>query len=377
MKKIVSLFIVVTLMFSCGEKIEDSSLKELNKQKSSLLNKIDSLNKDLKHIEKQISKLDTNKKLQIVTSLPVKKGLFKHYLEIQGIVQVDKNIEIRPELGGIIKAVFVKEGQRVKAGHILIQLDDTEIKNAIDELSTLLALAKATFERQERLWKQKIGSEIQYLQTKTQKERLDNNLARLKTQARKMKISAPFSGIIDEIFLKTGELTNPQTPVVRLINLDKVYVEADVTETYLPVIKIGTEVIVNFPSINKEIKSKIALIGNYINPNNRSFRTQINLLNKDQSIKPNLLANLKILDFEATGLIIPSTLVQQDQNGNDYVYIITSVNNENKIVKKLISIEKEYNHEVFVSVGLTENDILVNAGTRLVKAGDIVKINNN
>lgn len=377
MKKIIALFILTTVPFSCGEEVKKSSLDELNDQKITLVGKIDSLNKELKTVEKKISKLDNNKRLQMVTVLPVKNETFKHYVEIQGVVKGDKNIEIRPELGGTVIAIYVKEGQRVGAGQTLVQLDDSSIRNSIDELNTQLNLAKTTFERQNRLWSQNIGSEMQYLQAKAQKEGLESSLTSLKTQAGKMKIVAPFSGIVDEIFSKIGELTSPQDPVVRLLNLDKVYVEADVTETYLPVIKVGTETIIYFPSIHKKINSKIAQIGNYINPDNRSFKTRINILNKDQSIKLNLLADLKILDFKSDGIIIPSTLVQQDQYGNDYVFTIETTNNENKIVKKIITIDNEYNHEVYVGKGLTENDTLVNAGARFVKAGDIVKISNH
>ncbi len=377
MKKIIALYIITVFLISCTEEPKKSLLEDLNTQKTTLVSKIDSLSNQLKTIEGEISKLDGNKNLTIVTTLATKKDVFKHFIEIQGLVQADKNIEISPELGGTVSAIFVKEGEKVKAGQILIQLDDSSIKNSIIELNTQLTLAKTTFERQERLWNQKIGSEMDYLRAKTQKESLENNLATLKTQAKKMKISAPFSGIVDEIFPKYGELTSPQTPSIRLINLDKVYVEADVTETYLPVIKVGTETILNFTSIHKEINSKISQVGNYINPANRSFKTRININNADQSIKPNLLADIKIVDFKVEGIIIPSTLVQQDQNGNDYVFTLITVNNEHKVVKNLITITNEYNHEVYVSDGLNENDTLVNAGARFVKEGDLVKISGN
>jgi len=328
MKKIILLFIASIILFSCKKEIENTAIENLKTQKITLLNKIDSLNTELQKVEEQILKLDPNKNLQIVTTLPVTKTIFKHYVEIQGTAKTDKNIEIRPELGGVVNAIYVKEGQKVQAGQLLIQLEDSSIKNSINELNTQLRLAKTTFERQERLWNQKIGSEMQYLQAKAKKEGLENNLKTLKTQAKKMKIIASFSGIVDEIFPKKGELTNPQFPVLRLLNLDKIYVEADVTETYLPVIKMETEVIVYFSSINKKITSEITQVGNYINPNNRSFKVRINIPNKDQSIKPNLLANIKILDFEKEGIVIPSTLIQQDQNGNNYVFTITTKNNQ-------------------------------------------------
>ncbi|MCB0460539.1 MAG: efflux RND transporter periplasmic adaptor subunit [Flavobacteriaceae bacterium] len=376
MKRILIFTIPFALLISCGKKEVTDNLTDLKNEKSKIIAQIDSLNNALNIVETKLSKLDSSKKVQLVTALPAKKDIFKHYVEIQGIVKSDKNIELRPELGGTIKAIYVKEGQQVAAGQLLVQLDDSSLQNSIAELNTQLELAKTTFDRQERLWNQKIGSEMQYLQAKTQKESLENNLATLRTQARKMKIIAPFSGVVDEIFPKTGELTSPQTAVVRLINLDKMYVEAEVTEAYLPIIQKGTEAIINFPSINKEITSKISQVSNYINPENRSFKVRIDISNKDKLIKPNLLADLKLLDFSSEGIIVPSILVQQDQNGDDYVFIINQKDNENIVSKKLIKAGNEYAQQIFVSEGLTAEDTLVNSGVRLVKAGDIVKINN-
>jgi membrane fusion protein, multidrug efflux system len=377
MKKISILFIAAAFVISCGKEAKKSSLEELNAQKSILLTKIDSLNTALKSVEEEISKIDSDKNLQTVTVVPVKNDVFKHFLEIQGVAKANKNIEISPEMGGTVTAILVKEGQKVQAGQTLIQLDDSSIKNSINELNTQLSLAKTTFERQERLWKQKIGSEMQYLQTKAQKESLENNLSSLRTQARKMRVTAPFAGVVDEIFPRLGELTSPQMPTVRLINLDNVYVEADVTETYLPIIKQGTETVVHFASINKEMNSKISQVGNYINPANRSFKIRINIDNKDQSIKPNLLADIKIVDFETTGIIIPATLVQQDQKGNNYVFTVVTENNVQKVVKNIITVGNEYNHEIYVSEGLKATDTLINAGARFVKDGDKVKVSKN
>jgi len=377
MKKIAFLIIVATLAISCGKEAKKSSLEELNAQKTTLTTKIDSLNTLLKSVETEISKLGLDKNIQTITALPVKNDVFKHFLEIQGVAKANKNIEISPEIGGTVTAILVKEGQKVQAGQLLIQLDDASIKNSINELNTQLSLAKTTFERQERLWNQKIGSEMQYLQAKAQKESLENNLSSLRTQSRKMRITAPFSGVVDEIFPRLGELTSPQMPAVRLLNLDNVYVEADVTETYLPIVKEGTQTLVHFTSINKEINAKISQVGNYINPANRSFKIRINMENKNQSIKPNLLADIKIVDFETKGIIIPATLVQQDQTGNNYVFTVVTKNNEQRVVKNMITITSEYNHEVFVSAGLKENDTLVNAGARFVKDGDQVKISKN
>ncbi len=378
MKKSIIYIFIFLVIFSC-KKEEDQisgSLEELQDQKTSVINQIDSLNNVLKNIEMLISKDDIKSNYQFVTIINPEKDDFKHYIEIQGVVKADKNIEIRPEIGGTIKNIHVKEGQKVGRGQVLIHLDDSSIQDNIAELNTQLNLAKTTFERQQRLWDQKIGSEMQYLQAKTQFESLKNNKTALINQAAKMKIKAPFSGIIDEIFPKNGELVSPQLAVVRLVNLDKVYLEADVTETYLPYIKKGNEALINFPSIHTKMKSEIAQVGNVINPNNRSFKTKINLENKNNLIKPNLLADIKIKDFAENGIIIPTSLIQKDKDDNSFVFLVHNNNADFKVSKKIITVSKEYDQKSLITEGLKVSDTIVSKGSRIVKDGELVKIIN-
>jgi len=374
MKKIILYILFIITVVSCNKKQQSSSLKDLKDKKAAIEKQMDSLNKVLKDIDQKISKIDTDSRHLIVTTITPKKENFKHYIELQGIVKADKNIEIRPELGGTIINIYVKEGQRVKSGQVLMQLDDSSIQDNIAKINTQLTLAKTTFERQKRLWAKKIGSEMQFLQAKTQYESLERNKSALLTQAGKMKIKAPFSGIIDEIFPKKGELASPQLPVIRLVNLNQVYVEADVTETYLPYIKVGNEVIVKFPSINKEVKSKISQVGNVINPNNRSFKTKIQVNNKDRMIKPNLLADIRIADFEKEGIVIPSNLIQKDKEGNSFVFVVKNEDGVDKAHKTIIKIANEYNHQSLIAEGLNKDDLLINKGSLIVKDGDLIEI---
>jgi len=374
MKNIYSILIITLLLTSCGDNKEPISqnILDLNAEKTVLKSQIDSLSKKLKLIEGQLSKLDTIKKLTTVTSITPKTGVFKHFIEVQGTVKADKNVEIHPEMAGSVTNIYVKEGQNVRKGQTLAQFDTSIISNNIAQLKTQLNLSITSFERQERLWNQKIGSEMQYLQAKAQKEGLENNLNALYAQANKMKIIAPFNGIVDEIFGKVGELASPQMPFLRVINLSKVYLESEITETYLKNIKKGTEVVIYFPSLDQKISSEITQVGNFINPNNRSFKTRIDINNTEKTIKPNLLADVKIKDFEANGIIIPSNNIQKDQNNNPFVYTLQKSDSAVTVRKTLITVANEYNNESFISKGIKTTDLIVDKGAHLVKNEDEV-----
>ena len=376
-KQMKTIFLLFTLTFviSCNTGVKESqSLTDLKIKKASLIDKMETIGTELKKVEMAISKLDTLKKLVTVTAIKAKINDFNHYLEVQGIVKADQTIELHAEMGGTVTAILVKEGQNVSKGQILASLDSDVIDNSVLQLETQLAFAITTYERQTRLWEQNIGSEIQYLQAKAQKESLENNMKSLKAQARKMKITAPFSGIIDQIFAKTGELTSPQMPFLRLVNLNKVYVESEVTETYLKAIKKGTEVLLNFSSIGVSIESSISQVGNFINPNNRSFKTRIDLENPNNELKANLLADIKINDFKATGIVIPSRLVQKDSNDQTFVYTIEPNGSNHKVIKTYMTEAMNYNNLSFISEGLLSTSILVDKGARLINNNEDVKL---
>lgn len=377
MKNTILIFGLLITLIACKNEVPKSSLEKLQADKVEIQNKVDSLNNRLKEIDKAIKDLDTIKKLQKVTVFSTKDTVFNHYVALQGVVASDRNVILRPEMGGTIQRIYVKEGQRVKRGQTLVQLEASALNDKVVELQTQLSLAKTSFERQERLWNQKIGSEMQYLNAKTQKEALENSLKSLYTQIGKMKITAPFSGVVDAIIPKVGELTGPQSPVIRLINLDKIYIEADVPESYLKVVKKGTPVLVDFTSIDKQVSAKINKIGDYINPDNRSFKIKIQLSNKDHTIKPNLLADLKINDFRATGVVLPSNLIQINQKGESFIYTIKTDSTKTSVVKRIISLGKEYNNEVIILKGINADEQVVSDGSKFVKDGDVVEISNS
>ena len=366
---------VLALALSCNSNVKESqSLTDLKSKKEVLVKEMNRIGTELKAIETAISALDTLKKVMTVTAIKAEVKAFNHYIEVQGTVKADQTIELHAEMGGTVSAILVKEGQKVTKGQVLATLDSEVIDNSVLQLETQLALATTTFERQARLWKQNIGSEIQYLQAKAQKEGLENSMKSMKAQARKMKIIAPFSGVIDQIFAKTGELTSPQMPFLRLVNLNTVYVESEITETYLKAIKKGTEVLLNFRSIGTTLEASISQVGNFINPNNRSFKTRIDLENPNNELKANLLADIKINDFKATGIVIPSRLVQKDSNDQTFVYTIEPNGNTHTVVKTYMTEAMNYDNLSYISEGLLPTSILVDKGARLVNNNEDVKL---
>ena len=372
MKKTYAL-IGISLMLSCGKTSKQSaSLLELNSNKRDLIQQIDSLSSLLKSVELNISKLDTNKRLTRVTALKSEEKMFQHFIEVQGSVEADQSVELYPESSGNITKIFVLEGQSISKGQPLVQIDNSILESSKVELQTQLDLAATTFERQKRLWNQNIGSEIQYLQAKAKKEGLENSLESLKSQAKKLKITAPFSGTVDEVFAKTGGLANPMFPALRLINLDQIHVESEVTETYLKYIKKGTEVELYFPSIDKKINTKVDQVGNYINPNNRSFKVRMNVNNTDGTLKANLLADVKISDFKEVGIVIPSNLIQKDRMNKPFVYTLVKEDKFFRVKKSYILEKMSYENESFISEGLEADALIVDKGSRLVKGDETV-----
>ena len=373
MKRKYLIFLSLILISSCGEaKKESVNLLKLKTEKNSLIRQIDSLSEILNSVELNISKLDTNKRLPSVTVFNAKEKLFQHFIEVQGTVEADQSVELYPENSGSITNIYVKEGQKVYKGQTLIQIDNSVLKSSIVELETQFELAKTTFERQKRLWDQNIGSEIQFLQAKAQKEGLENSLESLKAQEKKLKISAPFSGTIDEMFAKIGGLAAPMIPAVRLVNLNQIHVESEVTETYLKYIRKGTQVELFFPSIGKNISANVSQVGNYINPNNRSFKVRVDINNQNNELKANLLADIKINDFKKMGIVIPAKLIQKDREGKQYVYTVIKEKGNYLSKKNYIKAGMTYETDAFIIEGIQIDDLIVDKGARLIKANEMV-----
>src|SRR5690606_18584481 len=261
-------------------------------------------------------------------------------------------------------------------GQTLMVINADLIKKNIAEVETRLELAQTTFERQERLWKQNIGSEMQFLQAKNNRDALKNSLQTLQEQLDKTIIKAPFSGVVDAIFTKQGEMVSPGVPVLRLVNLNTMYLKSDVSENYINNIKVGDSVKVSFPSLSGETMfAQISRIGQFVDPNNRTFVIQVDLPNKNGILKPNLLAEISILDFKMdSAIVLPNSLIMQGTGGTEYVFITEKEGNITKAKKQLIKTGMSYNNEILVFNGLSEKAEVVNKGARSLEDGQAVEI---
>ncbi len=376
--RITSLIILLlTSLSACQE-----SSGELDKKMSRLKEKkaeLTALQNEIEQLEAEVAALDpefarANRKATLVSTVPVKREDFESYVEISGSVESRKNVDITAETVGTIEEIHVEKGQLIRAGQSLIKLENEILRSNLEELETNYELAKTMFERQSNLWEKKIGTEVQYLEAKNRKESLENQIKTLRAQIEKTNIKAPFTGIVDRLDAKIGMLAQPGIPLVRLVSLENMYVEAEISETYINAFKRGDEAFVRLPALDKEFVSTISAIGQVINPDNRTFTLEIKVPDLDVNIKPNLIAVVRIRDYEAENTpVVPTNLIQKDGQGY-YVYIVS--NSADVPVAKKVKIERgnTYKNTTEVLSGLSGGEELINEGFRDVSDGVNVKI---
>lgn len=362
--------------------IQKGSVTELQQLKTEKQKALNTIKSDIERLDDAINAQNSNKKLLLGTDITVQPQEFKHYVTFQGTIDTDQNLVVYPELPGLLTAIYVKEGQRVKKGTVLAQLSDGGMQDQLEQLRLQLALAKTTFERQEKLWNEKIGSEIQYLQAETTYKSLKKNVAQMQDQVAKTKIIAPFDGIVDHIIADKGANMAPGvTPILRFVNLDQMHLTAELPEKHLPNISINAQAKVRVPVLGKEWDAKVALVGNYINPNNRSFRVEINLDNPQGLLKPNMTAQVMLNDYtNPEALLVPLRNILKNQNGDSYVFVLQAVAGAKgtyKAVKTFVELGAESNNAREIKSGLKAGDRILQEGVRLVKDQQLVKISNS
>ena len=385
MKYIYSLILVSFLLSSCKnvkkksveEIIATNNLELIRKKKTELDASAQEILVQLKELEKTIKILDPQEKIPLITTFHAKEAVFKHFVELQGNVNTNQNLVVYPEFSGVLSRVYVKEGQKVSKGQILAKIDDGGLSQQLSQLKIQSNLAKTTFERQERLWNQKIGSEIQYLQAKAAFESQLEATKQLQQQIGKTVVRAPFSGTIDDVITDQGSVVAPgQSQLFRIVNLDDMYIETDVPERYVSDIVKGKEVNVVFPFLGKKINAKVRQAGNFINPANRTFRVEVAIPNKDTAIKPNLTAKLKINDYtNKKAILIPQSIISENAEGQQYVYTITNkVENKARVKREFIETGRTQGDYIEVLSGIVNNEEIIDEGARSVKDRQEVKI---
>ncbi|MEP6261565.1 MAG: efflux RND transporter periplasmic adaptor subunit [Gillisia sp.] len=386
MKKFV--FVVATLLLvSCGnsekksinEVIKTNDLAEIKAKKLELSERQRELNTQIDLLDAAILKLDPSRNIPLVTTQLVKDTLFRHFTEVQGDVATKENILIYPEFSGLLREVYVKEGQKVTKGTILARIDDGGLSSQLAQIEAQAALAKTTFERQKRLWEQNIGSEIQYLEAKTTYEAAQNSVNQIRTQVGKTVVRAPFTGVIDQVISEQGVVVNPgQNALFRLVNLDNMYVQASVPENYLGKIKTGTSVVVEIAAIGQQFEGVVRQVGNFINPDNRSFQIEVALPNKEGQIKPNLIATVRLNDYTAeNAIIVPENTIQQNSQGQTLVYLFEKESDSTGVAKRVI-VETGYTYRQDIEIlnGIEPGDQIIVEGGRNLRDQQKVKLKN-
>lgn len=386
MKNIYSLLIITLLLISCDQNkelsiediIDTNDLETIRKKRAEVVLQQQHVSNQLKQLDSTISLLDTTKKIPLITTFTSEQNVFMHYLELQGNVSTKMNLMIFPEYSGVLTRVYVKEGQRVSKGQILAKIDDGGMSQQLAQAEIQSNLAKTTFDRQERLWNQKIGSEIQYLQAKSNYEAQAQMVNQIKQQIGKTLVRAPFSGTIDDVISEQGSVVGAgQSQLMRIVNLDNMYIETNVPESHISNVTINKDVKIEFPVLGKTVDAKIRQAGNFINPANRTFKIEIAIPNKDKDIKPNLTAKVKINDYtNDKAILIPQSIISENANGEQYVYVVNDKKSNNEGVARRVIIEtgKTQGDVIEVLKGLENGDEIIQEGARSVKDGQTVKI---
>ena len=360
------------------ELINEGNLEELQERRSSLIIQKGQINNELKEITQGVSILDTAKSFVLVNTVTTKTETINHFSKFQGIIKTDQNMILYPEFSGRVSKIYVDEGDVVKKGQALAKIDDGGLYNELKLVESQAKLAKTIYERQSKLWNDKIGSEIQYLEAKTNYEIQNNRLKSITESLAKTTITAPFSGTIDEIFIEEGNLVSPpmmpdQGNAFRIINLNELYVESVIPESFIGKIKKGAEVQVEIPVLNKSFNSLIKHSVSSINQLSRTFKIEVSVPKNNLDLIPNLNVEVNVLDYtNSQAILVPESIVSEDSDNNKFLFIVLN----NKAKKTIVETGYTQNGMIEITTGLDVNETVINEGGRIVKDGQNVKIFN-
>ena len=368
---ILSLAIVVVFSAcNSGGGDKAAQLEQLKKEQAEIEAKIATLEGELKIAGKGA---ELTEKAVPVNVLEVKPQPFKHFLEVQGKVDFEQNVMVSAKVPGVLTSVRVNRGDRVSKGQIMATIDASVLDLSISELKSSVELARTVFNKQKNLWDQKIGTEIQYLTAKNNKESLENRLATLQEQRDQYNIKAPISGLVDEVLPKTGEAVAPGVGIIRVVNPAGTKVVAEVSEAYAAKIRKGDEAVVFFPDLNKEVPATVRVVGTAINPNNRAFTIELGLKDtKDVKLNPNMIAVVKINDYaQESAMVLPVNLIQKDEKSS-YVYVVEKQGEKQIAMRRPVTTGQSYKDKIEILSGISENDKVISSGYQNLNEGQVV-----
>jgi len=355
---------------SCSSNKQDQ-LNDLKKQH-------DALSEQISILEKELAASDTGTVAEIsstkIAITEMKPSAFNHFIEVQGKLDGEQNLGVSAKAPGTVEVVYVHMGDKVKKGQTLAKLDDAVLLQSLKQMTDNLSFVNELFEKQKNLWEQKIGSEVQYLSAKNNKESLENSIRTLQDQIDMMKIESPIDGTVEDVAIKIGQSVGPGLPIFRVVNFSSMKVVADIAEAYSSRVNVGDEVILHFPDLQKEITAKISSASKFIGPQNRTFQIEVRLRPEFNNFKANMIVVLKINDYRAeNAMTLPVNLIQNDKNGS-FVFVAERGNPSFKAKKYPVTIGQSYNGMVEITQGLKAGDLLITAGQLDIQDGEKVRL---
>lgn len=376
MKKLIVMILAGIFLVSCSDNSNDQ--QNIQNKIREYREKITVLNEKIADLENQLEDTgDSPAKIKGIKVRVTKSRIqqFSEYFEATGELEAEEEAFISPEVSGQVTGIYVVEGQKVSRGQLLARLNTSVIEKNINEVKTQLAYAETMYNKQKELWDKNIGSERQYLDAKNQVENLRNKLETLNTQYKMSLIYSPINGYVEEIFQKKGELATPGMQMMQIVDLDKLKVTAMISEAHLPVVHEGDTVRVSFPSYPEiTFEKPISRIGNVVNKQNRTFKIQVVIENFEGKLKPNLLANIKINNYNAdTNIVIPSRVIREDMKGS-YLYVAHKDNQQWIARKKYVTMGKSYREKSEILSGLSPDELVITDGYSNVTDGTVLNI---
>jgi RND family efflux transporter MFP subunit len=369
MKTKVLQVLALFMLVACGGN-KEAKLEALKKQQDKIAMQIQQLEDEI------AASADTvlqEKSGTFVSVMDVTFSPFKHYIEVQGKLDGDDNVAVYPEAMGNIVAVYAKTGQHVTAGQVLARISDATYVEQLKSLESTYKLALETYQKQENLWKQNIGSEIQYLQAKSNKETLEAQISTVKEQIDMTRIKSPITGDVEESLIKVGQAVSPNFPAFRVVNFNNLKVVADVAEAYTSKIGTGDDVIIYFPDIKQEIEAKVTFCSKFINVTNRTFSVEAQIKGKTNNLKANMISVMKINDYHAEkAVVLPINLIRSDNKGK-YVLLASEENNQFVARKQAVEVGQIYNGQAEIVSGLQEGQKIISGGYLALNDGEVIR----